>query len=122
MVEQHVFARLDADGRIQSMSLLCSGFQVEPNEVEAESHLAADEVDGALHAWGEFDRADPFEADCPPLAGLRTCWRPSQSAHWRPRPRPARLGRSSSGSAEPLRLDGEDIEIVTVMKERSWRS
>ena len=32
-VEQHVFARLDADGRIQSMSLLCSGFQVEQNEV-----------------------------------------------------------------------------------------
>jgi hypothetical protein len=29
---------------------------------------------------------------------------------------------SSSGAAEPLRLDGEDIEILTVMKERSWRS
>ena len=30
VVEQHVFAHLDADGRIQSMSLLCSGFQVVP--------------------------------------------------------------------------------------------
>ena len=30
VVEQHVFARMDADGRIQSMSLLCSGFQTEP--------------------------------------------------------------------------------------------
>ena len=30
VVEQHVFARIDADGRIQSMTLLCSGFQVAP--------------------------------------------------------------------------------------------
>lgn len=40
----------------------------------------------------------------------------------RPRPRPAGLGRSSRGSNESLKLDGEDIQIVTVMKEWSWES
>jgi cytochrome P450 len=28
--------------------------------VDPESHRAADEVDGALHAWGAFDRDNPF--------------------------------------------------------------
>jgi hypothetical protein len=32
VVEQQVFAGLGADGRIQSMSLLCSGFRAEPTD------------------------------------------------------------------------------------------